>query len=175
MDNYPPSTKLFSNVNTSVPESLSFLMEEIILKNRKGSIEALKRNSTAICHAVWSAVRPRSFISPLVLGVSIHLHRYFGSRRLIDILSSSGFCSSYKQAILYKSSKVMYHQLSISPPEHGCFIQHVGGNADHNVSTIDGMNTFHSMGIIRIVAPHDKVNHSLQTVPRLKEIQVPQR
>ncbi|GBM97973.1 hypothetical protein AVEN_166960-1 [Araneus ventricosus] len=32
IDNYPPSTKLFSNVNTRLSESLVFLMEEIILE-----------------------------------------------------------------------------------------------------------------------------------------------
>ncbi|GBN50499.1 hypothetical protein AVEN_3571-1 [Araneus ventricosus] len=55
----------------------------------------------------------RSYI-PLLLGVSIHLHRYFGSRLLIDILSSLGV-RSYKEAILYGSSNVMYHQPSIPP------------------------------------------------------------
>ena len=34
------------------------------------------------------------------------------------------------------------------PP--GTFSQHVADNVDHNLCTLDGKNTFHGMGIIRI-------------------------
>ena len=38
----------------------------------------------------------------------------------------------------------------------GSFVQFVGDNADHNVATLDGHNTFHGMGIIAAVIPGAK-------------------
>lgn len=37
------------------------------------------------------------------------------------------------------------------------FIQHVFDNADINVRTLDGMNTFHAMGVIQFITPHSSV------------------
>ena len=76
----------------------------------------------------------------------------FGSRRLIDELSKVSFFVSYDEIKLYKRS-VMYikdDSLSAIARRKPDFVRWVKDNADHNVSTLDGKNTFHGMGIIAI-------------------------
>lgn len=156
-DFYPPSTSLFDDLNKSIPDSLMFFVEELLLKNKKGKSEPLKRICTTVCHIIMAALRPRSFRSPLQLGLTVYFHRQYASQRLVDILSCMGICASYKEALLYEASSLFHPQPAISPPEEGCFVQYVCDNADHNVATLDGLNTFHAMGIIKIIAPHDKM------------------
>lgn len=43
-DYYSPSSTMFDDVNSLIPQSLTFFMEEIILKNKKGKLEFLKKN-----------------------------------------------------------------------------------------------------------------------------------
>lgn len=76
----------------------------------------------------------------------------FGSRRLIDELSKVSFSVSYDEIKLYKRS-VMYikdDSLSAIARRKPDFVRWVPDNADHNVSTLDGKNTFHGMGIIAV-------------------------
>lgn len=94
------------------------------------------------------------------------MHRQFGSKRFLEVLTCLGLCVPYKEAVLYESSSVFHPHLSISPPEEEYFIQYVCNNADHNMATIDGLNTFHSMGIIKIIIPYDKI-HEAQLITRL--------
>lgn len=58
-DYYPLSTHMFDDVNSSVPKSLSFFIEELIFKKQKGKLEPLEKKCTAISHAIISVVRPR--------------------------------------------------------------------------------------------------------------------
>lgn len=109
-----------------------------------------------------AALRPRSFRSPLQLGLAVYFHRQYASERLVDVLSSLGVCASYKETLLYEASSLFHPLPSIAPPEDGCFLQYVCDNADHNVASLDGCNTFHSMGMIKIIAPHDKINDDQQ-------------
>lgn len=85
---------------------------------------------------------------------------------MLEFLACLGLCAPYKEAVLYEASSVFHPHPSISSPEEGCFIQYVCDNADHNVATIDGLNTFHSMGIIKIITPYDKI-HEDQLITRL--------
>lgn len=100
-----------------------------------------------------AAIRPRSFISGLQLGLSVFFHRRFGSKRLIQIFSSFGLCATYNVTIMYEAAAVFKRQPHILPPENGAFVQYVADNADLNVYTIDGHNTLHIMGIIQIITP----------------------
>lgn len=122
-----------------------------------------------LCHVIMSALRPRAFVSNLQLGLSVYLHRQFGSQRLIDILSCLGLCATYKETSLYKASALFHPQPRIFSPDEGCFIQYVADNADHNVATIDGFNTFHSMGMIRIITSHNKMESETKMI-RLKKL-----
>lgn len=139
---YPPSNTFLNNVNISVPESLKFFIKEIILQNKKGNLYVYETKCTAIYHSILCAVRPKSFLSPLQLGLAVMLHRKFGSKRIVDIFSRLGMCSSYKEATHYQDC------LLLSPPtplNSGCFVQFAFDNADFNINTIDGKNTLHSM------------------------------
>ena len=46
----------------------------------------------------------------------------------------------------------------------GCFMQHVADNVDHNLRTLNRLNTFHGMGIIAAITP---AKVSRERVPRL--------
>lgn len=109
-----------------------------------------------------AALRPRSFRPPLQLGLAVYFHRQYASECLVDILSSLGVCASYKETLLYEVSSLFHPLSSIAPPEDGCFLQYVCDNANHNVASLDGCNTFHSMGMIKIITSHDKINDDQQ-------------
>lgn len=69
-------------------------------------------------------------------------------------------CASYKETMFYRASHLFHLEPLIAPPSGGCVIQYVCDNADHNVATLGGLNTFNSitsMGIIWIVATHDNI------------------
>lgn len=51
----------------------------------------------------------------------------------------------------------------------GTFLQYVFDNADHNINTIDGRNTFHAMGGIEIATPLNLVK-SNECIAKLKNI-----
>lgn len=69
---------------------------------------------------------------------------------------------------MYEASGLFHPQPRISSPDKGCFIQYVAYNAVHNVATIDGFNTFHSMGMIRNITPHDKIESETKMIPLKK-------
>lgn len=154
---YPPPSQMFDNINDDIPHSLTYFLEKMILTKKRCNVDRLKLTCTAIGHAIMSAIRPTSFFSRLQLGLAIFFHRRFGSRRLIDILSSFGLCASYYQVSAYEAAVVHHPQPHILPPESGTFIQFAADNADVNVYTIDGHNTLHIMGMIKIVTPKSSV------------------
>lgn len=68
---YPSSDNFLKDVNNCISESLDTLLKNIIVKRRKCQPKQLQRKCTSIAHAIISATRPRSFISPLQLSVAI--------------------------------------------------------------------------------------------------------
>lgn len=67
-DQYPPSDKMFEDINASIPPTLLFILSEIIMSDKKSKPENAifyEAKCSSIAHAIMSAVRPRSFISPL--------------------------------------------------------------------------------------------------------------
>ena len=56
----------------------------------------------------------------------------------------------------------------------GTFTQSVTDNVDHNVSTLDGQDTFHGMGIIAVSNPSDvaKVVVNSRTIARERRMKV---
>lgn len=86
VDDYqPPDSFLHDNENL-VPEVLKIFLESLILKKKIGGSDKWKRKVLTISHSIISAVRPRSFISPLQIGLS-NFYKKYGSRKLIDIVS----------------------------------------------------------------------------------------
>lgn len=111
-----------------------------------------KKKCTALSHAVIAVVRPRSFLSPLLLGLGSFLYKKFGSRHLIDILSAVGFSSSYQETLILESSCIQRAQPQILPD---AFSQFIFDYADFNINTLDGHGTFHTMGGIHCVSPYN--------------------
>ena len=62
------------------------------------------RKCRTIEHAIVCATRQRSLISPIQVGLGVHLHRKYASKTLLDILCNLGICTSYSEAVRYKSS-----------------------------------------------------------------------
>ena len=93
-----------------VPESLRLLIDGILKPKENDS--NIPRKAVRIQHAIIATVCPRSFVSLIQIGLSVHLHRKYGSRRLIDLLANLGFCSPYREVLNYEASVTVN-----SPPE----------------------------------------------------------
>ena len=135
-----------------------------------------------------------SIFSPKHLGLAIHLHHEFGSRKLIDDLSSLGHCVSYDELRQFKTSAAehIYGEQIITPSgavippdiatraDGGQLIVGAGDNWDHNERTPDGKNTTHAMTTIlvspmvsnQVSYPRIKVSSSrtLKKQPDLSEV-----
>lgn len=169
-DHYPAGDQMFSKnkLIDVIPQSLRLLLSEIIPKSSKKQNfdNELDKKTTSIAHAIMSAVRPRSFLSPLQVGLSVTLHRKFGSRKVIDICHALGFCASYHEAQLYEASALYQDSAVLS---NDPFVQFVFDNADFNTATLTGAGTFHNLGGISIVTPAASIQPR-QSLPRLKSI-----
>lgn len=155
-DSYPPPGHMLDDINKDIPKTLTHFLHELIMKNKKGETKKIEAKSTAIAHAIMNVMRPRSFSSQLLLSLSVFLHRRYASKRLLDILSSFGFSAPYSDAVTYEVSTV-YHPQPRILPQPDVILQYAADNADINVSTTDGHNTVHIMGVISIISPSNAV------------------
>ena len=137
------------NGDALVPSSLNRFLHKLV--DGKGKNHTVSnRKCTSLAHAKISASRPRSFVSPILLGIAVYIHRKYASRELIDILNSMSFADDYKEVQRFESALISDGEPSY---ELDGFTQFVFDNADFNVATVDGHNTFHSMGGIACVTP----------------------
>ena len=118
---------------------------------------------SSIAQAVIQNVRPKSILAPMQLGLAVLFHRHFGSRYLIDTLNRVGFCSSYREVLRFESCSAQQHGVNLYDVGNESFLHYIGDNADHNINTLDGLATFHGMGIITSVTPGNK-NHTSMPV-----------
>ena len=150
-----------------MPQSLEVFLDDLIVKSRKKTDNEgpLVRKRTAAAHVIMSGIRPRSYSSPLLVSIGLYLHRHFGSQSLVDLLASMNFCASYNEVQLVESSAATHPQPGTSPLS---FVQYTFDNADHNVNTLDGLNTFHCLGGIKCLTPAKSLIPS-ESIPRLKK------
>lgn len=131
-----------------VPESLQIFMNNVM--PQRYCTKSKERKKEAIAQSIISAVRPRSFIPPLLLNLGVYMHRHYGSKSLVDTMSSFGFSVGYEEV------KRFEHSARIASKSNECsegFLQLAFDNADVNVKTIDGHSTFHTTGGIEIITP----------------------
>lgn len=168
---YPPSDNFLQGIESDIPDTLRIFLDNVILKNKRASLEKWKKKSVVLAHCIIAAVRSKSFFSPMQVGVVAFLFQKYGSRRLIDTLSSLGFCSSYTEAMLFEVSAIMCSPLVI---DDYAFSQFVFDNADFNTQTLDGYNTFHAMGGIHCITPTNAIapNQNIQRVKQIPSAQV---
>lgn len=130
-----------------IPQTVQCITN-IVIQSKTDSQNA-QRKRQSISEAIISACLPRSFISPILLGIGIYMHRHFASRIIIDILCNLGF------SIAYTEVQRLENCLRAAPEEQTeeAFVQFVFDNADFNIRTMDGNNTFHNIGGIRTETP----------------------
>lgn len=161
---YPPAPDMSGGGQDLLPDSLQLFLEEL-LKTKSKKVDANKqRKAVAIGQVIVSALRPRSFLSPLLFGLGVTLHRLFGSKLLLDMLHNLGFCSSYNEAGKFEDSVAKSAPATI---DQSAYVQAVFDNADHNVRTLDGHGTWHTMGGILCATPKSAL-HADKPVTRLK-------
>lgn len=73
-----------------------------------------------------------------------------------------GFSCSYKETINFETATCLAEEPKLN---EGVFLQLVFDNADINVRTLDGHNTFHAMGGIICASPPETVNVQ-ESLPR---------
>lgn len=154
---YSPPAEFLQTVATDIPANLQTFLGQLLYKNDPEK-EAEKRGTRdSIAHAIVSALRPRAFISNLQLAIGTYIHRKTGSKLVIDLLSKLGLCASYHNLKLFELSTIM------DPPkmnvEEDSFVQFVFDNTDHNVSTLDGRETFHCLGGIAVYTPEENISY----------------
>ncbi|KAG5891492.1 hypothetical protein JTB14_004950 [Gonioctena quinquepunctata] len=66
------------------------LRNAVVLAKKKGDINKWRKKSIAIADCLLTTVRPNSYVSPLQVDVAEFLYRKYGSRRLLDVISSFG-------------------------------------------------------------------------------------
>lgn len=167
LNKYPSPNCFLDNINSDISVNLKLFLD-ILIKSRKKTKNSDKWDNqiATYAHCITSSVRPRSFISPILLGLSSMMHKKHASKSLIDSLHNVGLCASYEETLLFEASIIhdpQQYDLTNS------YIQFVFDNADHNTDTIDGRSTFHSMGGIMCVSPASSVQ-STKTIERLKKI-----
>lgn len=170
-DNYIIPNFNEENIYENIPESLVNFLTILIKshKNKKKSSEnKWNKRVASIAHVIITSARPRSFLSPILIGLSAMMHKRYASKGLLECLSHIGFSATYEETSRFESSIIADPEIHTFNPES--FVQFVYDNADHNTATIDGKGTFHAMGGVKIVTPGSDVI-SKKTIPRLKKIQ----
>lgn len=77
LEEYPPPDDFFCDVGSDVPETLNTFLESVILTHKKGNVDKWKKKYTSLTHCIISAARPRSFLSPIQIGVSTFIYKKF--------------------------------------------------------------------------------------------------
>ncbi|CAH0746943.1 unnamed protein product [Bemisia tabaci] len=145
---YPTSNDI-ANSKEMVPETLNLFLRGLIEKYKKKP-EEYDAKIQYIEHMIINSVRPRSFYSPLIFSLSLHLHRKYGARYLIELLSAIGVATPYSQIGKFLSVAVLD---PVAKDISANFVQFIYDNADFNTNTLDGYNTFHAMGGVVSVTP----------------------
>ena len=84
---------------------------------------------------------------------------------LIDTLNELDLCSSYSEIQRYERYAAVRFSTDIPGLGPGEFLRYTTANVDHNLRTLDGYNTFHSMGILSVTSPTTEIAKS---IPRVK-------
>lgn len=158
------------NLFKDVPKTLQVFLNVVCKSNKeksKNNVRRMDKKVATMSHCIITSVEPRSFLSPILLGLSSMIHKKYASKGLIDSLSNLGLCSSYKDTLRFEASIIKDPANHIVSPDS--YVQFVFDNADHNTCTIDGKNTFHAMGGITVVTPASSVT-SKKSISRLKQI-----
>jgi len=145
---------------------LNTFMEILILDEVK---------QVAVSHSIVQSCRPRSVISSVLFGIGVQLDHLYRSKFLVAQLCRLGMSVSYDEITRFKQSVIQANETGNNiRPYPSSFTQWVADNVDHNTMTLDGLNTFHGMGIIAASTPLSRSTATIQEEPilRLKRAKV---
>lgn len=94
-----PSAESLSDVAAQsefLPDSIRVFLSEIFTEAK------CELKIASIGQAIVQAIRPRSIIAPLQLGLGVQLHHSFKSKFLVETLYKMGFSSSYPEVLKFR-------------------------------------------------------------------------
>ena len=133
-----------------VSELLLRLLSRIITSSK------CKRRVICLAHGIAAAALPRSFITPILLAISVYINSRFESHELVDLLSSLGFADNYCEVLRLYGAMLPRHEREYD--WEGALVNFIFDNFDINVHTLIGHGTWHVMGGIAAVTPAGNVN-----------------
>ena len=121
-------------------------------------METLIKNPLKQCsigQAIVSAVKPRSALSPILFAMGIEMDHMFGSKWQLIELSRLRLSVSPDDVTRYKLSLVANENVIdiIKNAMQGSFSEWSRDNVDHNVSSLDGQEVLHGMGLVVLSTP----------------------
>ena len=154
MDVYPLNGAIEDRVVAKgwVPSLLNTFLESLLCDEVK---------QIALGHSIVQASRPQSVISPVLFGVGVSVDHIVGSKGLLQKLARLGFSISPDEVNLYK--QLVTKESNIDMSDSSSFTQWAADNADHNVATLDGLGTFHGMGIISMSVPNSVIGRAVSS------------
>ena len=148
-------------------DGLKFLPPLLILLLKRLIRSPLKQ--AAIGQCIVHAARPQGSLMPLLFGVGVDSDQC--DQQLHMKLARLGFSLSvdeirrYKYSVLNTDQETGHNISEVVPVMH-----FVADNVDHNITTLDGLGTFHGMGIISAtVLPPGGFGNMKRLVKRLKQ------
>ena len=121
-------------------------------------METLIKNPLKQCsigQAIVSAVKPRSALSPILFAMGIEMDHMFGSKWQLIELSRLRLSVSPDDVTRYKLPLVANENVIdiIKNAMQGSFSEWSRDNVDHNVSSLDGQEVLHGMGLVVLSTP----------------------
>ena len=141
-----------------IPQSLRYMLQQLLVG------KDTRKKESIIGHSIIQAVRPRTVIAPLQLGLVVQMHQHYRSRFLIDSLSAMGYCSSYSEVQRFEenaASTVAPDVLGGQAAIEDTMLLFAADNVDHNIATLDGKGMFHGMGLIAAATPGKQVCYTI--------------
>ena len=81
----PAPDHFFYNIKDDIPPTLQSFFD-ILMRSKKRKNEMWDKRVMTLCHIIISSVRPRIFLSPILLGLSTMMYKKHTSKNLIDSL-----------------------------------------------------------------------------------------
>ena len=126
-NSYKSPSSFLNDLDTDIPESLKLILDILIKTHKRTpnnqSWDQWDNKIITIAHIIMSCVRPRSFSSPLLLALSVMIHKKFAAKGLIDCLYNIGLCASYSKTVRFETSAVYDPEsVRLSPDSYLLFV-----------------------------------------------------
>ena len=90
-------------------------------------------------------------MSLILFTFALELDYVFTSRGLSNQVHKLGFCESYEEVLKFKQAFVTNESIDDLPENDEGFTTFVVNNVDHYTATLDGLGTFHGIGVIAVI------------------------